>query len=163
MNPNVRSVTEADYEAVAELHADGLGRNDIARRLERSGRTISVIALELGLSFDRSAIIAATEARMADLADKRSILAEALTDDALRLTQQMWEPSKVFNIGGKDNTYTDHPVDEPPADAKRALMGAAGMAIDRSLKLVPVETDQQGLAAVDAWLKGMIGSGDDGG
>lgn len=152
-----RPVTEETDREVRELHAEGHGRNEIARRLQRSGRTISIIADRLGLSFDRTATEEATRARMADLAEKRALLAEALTDDALRLTEQLWQPSKVFNIGGKDNVYTEQDVPEPPADAKRALMTAAGQAIDRSLKLCPPETDAEGLAAVDAWLRGMIG------
>ncbi|MFF1694934.1 hypothetical protein ACFVXC_15070 [Streptomyces sp. NPDC058257] len=64
----------------------------------------------------------------------------------------------MFNIGGKDNTYADHDVDEPPADAKKNLMASAGIAIEKSLKLVPPEReDAEGPAAVDQWLRGMIG------
>ncbi len=132
-----RPVTEETDEEVRRLHAQGLPRNEIARRMNRSGRTVSLIAQRLGLSFDRSATEEATRARSADLAALRTDLAHDLTMDAMRLTQQMWEPSVVFNIGGKDNTYTEHSVDEPPADAKRQLMAAAGAAIDRSLKLAP--------------------------
>lgn len=109
--------------------------------MNRSGRTISIIAAELGLSFDRTATEEATRARKADLDERRVILAEALQGDAEQLTARMWEPAKVFNIGGKDNTYTDQDVDEPPADAKKNLMAAAGMAIDRSLRLVPAAGD----------------------
>ncbi|MEU8723529.1 helix-turn-helix domain-containing protein [Streptomyces antimycoticus] len=132
-----RPVTEETDEEVQRLHAEGCSRNEIARRLQRSGRTISVIAARLGLSFDRTGTEEATRARMADLAEQRTVLAEALIQDAMRLTEQLWEPSVVFSIGGKDNTYTEHPVDQPPADAKRQLMTAAGAAIDRSLKLAP--------------------------
>jgi len=127
-----------EIQAIRDLHAQGLGRNEIARAIGRGTRTVSVHAADMGLAFDRAEMTeTATRVRAADLAEKRAILAEALTDDALRLSEQMWQPAKVFNIGGKDNTYTDKDVPEPPADAKRALMGAAGMAIDRSLKLVP--------------------------
>ncbi|MFF5589719.1 helix-turn-helix domain-containing protein [Streptomyces hygroscopicus] len=132
-----RPVTEETREDVRRLHAEGLSRNEIARRLQRSGRTISVIAADLGLSFDRAATEEATRARMADLAERRAILAEALQEDAERLTEQMWEPAKIYNFGGKDNTYEERDVPEPPADAKRLLMTAAGAAIDRSLKLAP--------------------------
>ncbi|MER8158152.1 helix-turn-helix domain-containing protein [Streptomyces sp. NPDC094472] len=132
-----RPVTEEDEEQVRLLHAEGLSRNEIARRMKRSGRTISVIAQDLGLSFDRTATEEATRARSADLAEKRTILAEALIEDAMRLTEQMWAPSIIYNFGGKENTYEERPVDEPPADGKRQLMAAAGAAIDRSLKLAP--------------------------
>lgn len=76
----------------------------------------------------------------------------------MELTEQMWQPAKVFNIGGRDNTYTEKDVPEPPSDAKKNLMAAAGVAIEKSLKLVPPEReDAESLAAVDQWLRGMIG------
>ncbi|CAL9662704.1 helix-turn-helix domain-containing protein [Streptomyces sp. enrichment culture] len=152
-----RPVTEADYDEVRRLHAQGLGRNAIAREMGRGPRTVSVIAAELGLDFDRSMTAEATRARKADLEERRVLLAEALQGDAERLTEQLWQRAKVFNIGGKDNTYTDHDVDEPPAEAKKNLMAAAGIAIEKSLKLVPPDReDLEGLAAVDAWLRGMM-------
>lgn len=132
-----RPVTDETREQVRALHAEGLGRNEIARRLQRSPRTISVLSAQMGLSYDRTATEEATRARMADLAERRAILAEELQGDAERLTASVWEPAKVFSFGGKDNTYNEKPVDEPPADAKKALMATAGMAIDRSLKLCP--------------------------
>jgi hypothetical protein len=151
-------------QQIRALHADSVTRNDIARRLGIGTRTVSVYATRMGLTFDNAEMTeTATQNRKAQLAARRMDLAEALQEDAERLTEQMWEPAVVFNFGGKDNTFEKRPVDEPPADAKRALMGAAGMAIDRSLKLVPAETDQQGLAAVDQWLRGMMGGSDDAG
>lgn len=155
---DMRALNEDDYQRVAELHAQGLGRNEIARRIGRGPRSVSVIASKLGLVFDVTMTEEATRHRVAQLADRRAMLAEALQDDAERLTEQLWERAKVFNIGGSGNTYTDHELDEPPADAKKALMAAAGIAIEKSLKLVPPEReDTEGLAAVDAWLRGMIG------
>lgn len=137
-NQNSNPVTEEDRQAIRDLHAQGHGRNEIARRLQRGGRTISVEAWAMGLTFDNAAMTeTATKVRQADLAERRTILAEALIDDALRLTEQMWQPAKIYNFGGKDNTYKERPVDEPPADAKRSLMLAAGQAIQRSIQLVP--------------------------
>ncbi|MER8233483.1 helix-turn-helix domain-containing protein [Streptomyces sp. NPDC094049] len=150
-------VGEADEIAVRELHAEGHGRNEIARRTGRGTRTVSVIAARLGLEFTTEGTEKATRHRMAQLAEKRAVLADALTDDALRLSAQLWEPATVFNIGGKDNEYTEQAVPEPPAADKRALMAAATAAAAQSLRLVPPETDVQGLAAVDQWLRGMMG------
>ena len=80
-----RPVTEEDREQIRALHAEGLGRNEIARRLNRGLRTVSVHAAQMGLSFARAAMTEeATRVRKADLEEKRVILAEALTDDALR-------------------------------------------------------------------------------
>ncbi|MFJ3097363.1 helix-turn-helix domain-containing protein [Streptomyces hydrogenans] len=140
--PRPRPVTEADEQAVRRLHAEGLGRNEIARRLDRGTRTISVIAARLNIEFECTRTEKATQHRTAQLAEKRAILADALMDDALRLTAQMWEPAVVFNIGGKDNTYTEEHVPEPPAADKRALMSAAATAAAQSLRLVPPRDDQ---------------------
>jgi hypothetical protein len=137
-----RPVTEETYDAVRVLHAEGHGRNEIARRLSRSPRTVSVIAAELNLAFDRTMTEEATRARMADLNALRAQLAVDLTHDAMRLSGAMWEPAVVYSFGGKDNEYAEQAVDEPPADAKKNLMAAAGMAIDRSLRLVPPADDQ---------------------
>lgn len=151
-------VTEDERAEIIRLHAQGKGRNEIARATRRSSRTVSLICQEEGLVFDVTMTEEATRHRVAQLADRRAMLAEALQDDAERLTEQLWRPAKVFNIGGSGNTYTEKEVDEPPADAKKALMASAGIAIEKSLKLVPPEReDTEGLAAVDQWLRGMIG------
>ncbi|MFG2900965.1 hypothetical protein ACGFZH_28250 [Streptomyces zaomyceticus] len=134
-------VGEADEEAVRQLHAEGLGRNEIARRMGRGTRTVSVIAARLGLEFTTEQTEKATKHRMAQLAEKRAILAEALTDDALRLSAQVWEPATVFNFGGKDNTFEKREMPEPPAADKRALMSAATTAAAQSLRLVPPVTE----------------------
>lgn len=127
-------------EQIRALHAADVPRNEIARQLGIGTRTVSVYATRLGLTFANAELTeVATRVRKAQLAARRMDLAEALQEDAERLTEQMWEPAKIYSFGGKDNTYEDRDVDEPPADAKKALMGAAGMAIDRSLKLVPSE------------------------
>ncbi|MEU6342206.1 helix-turn-helix domain-containing protein [Streptomyces sp. NPDC046977] len=153
----VDPLPEEERDEIRALHAQGLGRNEIARRLGRSGRTITVVAQDMGLTFDRTATEEATRARVADLAEKRTILAEALTDDALRLTEQLWQPAVVFNIGGKDNKYTEKHVDQPPADAKKNLVAAAGMAIDRSLRLVPPANSDGGDDARSVLGRMMVG------
>lgn len=150
-------VTDDERRRIREMHAVGFSRNQIARKLGRSHRTITIHANEMGLEFDRHMTEAATAARKADLAERRVLLAEALQGDAEKLTERIWQKYRVFNFGGSDNRYSSKLVDEPPAEAQRNLMQAAATAIDRSLKLCPPETDTEGLAAVDAWLKGMIG------
>ncbi|QJT04367.1 helix-turn-helix domain-containing protein [Streptomyces asoensis] len=152
-----RAVTQEDYDAVRRLHAQGMGRNEIARTINRGTRTVSVLAAEMNLVFEITVTEEATRHRVAQLAERRAILAEALQDDAERLTEQLWQPAKVFRIGGAANKYVERELDEPPADAKRDLLAAASIAIEKSLKLVPPEReDLEGLAAVDQWLRGMM-------
>ncbi|MGW5409012.1 helix-turn-helix domain-containing protein [Streptomyces spiralis] len=151
-------VTDEERERVRELHAEGKGRNEIAELLGRSGRTISKIADRLGLSFARAAEVrAATEVRQADLADRRAALAQRLHDIAERELDKLTQPHTYFDWGGKDHDFDTYDAPEPTPSDKRALMALAATAIDRSLKLAPPEQDTEGLAAVDAWLKGMMG------
>jgi hypothetical protein len=152
-----RPVTQEDRDRVAELHAEGKSRNDIADILDRSGSTVSRIAADFDppLTFERGPeVAAATAARQADLAALRAELAYQLTVDAERLRAQMWQPTTVYAFGGKDNEYNDHTFDEAPAAEKRALMGTAGMAIDRSLKLAPPE-GSDGLGAAKSMLSSL--------
>ncbi|MER5482931.1 helix-turn-helix domain-containing protein [Streptomyces sp. NPDC002812] len=156
-NQNTNPVRQEELDEIVRLHGEGHGRNEIARRVGRGPRVVSVHCARMGLTFDTTGTEAGTAARVAQLAEKRSILADALVDDALRLTEQMWEPTVVYNIGGKDNTYTAEAVDEPPPAEKRALMAAATAAAAQSLRLVPPEAETEGMAAVDQWLRGMMG------
>ncbi|MEU4171007.1 helix-turn-helix domain-containing protein [Streptomyces sp. NPDC026665] len=151
-------VTDEERERVRELHAEGKGRNEIAEILGRGGRTISSIAKSLGLSFSRAAEVRqATEIRTADLADRRAALAQRLQDVAERELEKVNKPHLYWDWGGKEHDYDERWHDEPTPGDKRALMGVVATAIDRSLKLAPPEQDTEGLAAVDAWLKGMMG------
>ncbi|WP_168714673.1 helix-turn-helix domain-containing protein [Streptomyces sp. A0592] len=163
-NQHSNPITDADLAEIRRLHAEGHGRNEIARRLGRNGRVISNHCAAMGLTFDLTGIETATahrtaqaKLRRAELEEKRAILADALTDDALRLSAQLWEPTVVYNFGGKDNTYEQHAVAEPPPADKRALMAAATAASAQALRLVPPETETEGMAAVDQWLRGMMG------
>jgi helix-turn-helix protein len=154
-------VTEEEREEMRRLHGEGRGRNEIARAIGRSLRTVSVHAADMGLSFDRAMTEEATRVRKIDLEERRVILAEALQGDAERLTEQVWQPTIVYNFGGRENVYREHPVDEPPTDAKKNLIAAAGIAIEKSMKLVPPDReDAEGLAAVDQWLRGMMPGGE---
>jgi len=146
-------MSEDRWEELRQLHAEGLGRNAIARQMGINTSVVSRTAAHLGLDFDRSRIAAATAARVADVAERRSLLAEDLVSDAERLRAQLWQPHLYWDWGGKDHDYDEKLADEPTPADKRALMGAAGMAIDRSLKLLPPETS----SGVDQ-AKSMLGS-----
>ncbi|MFJ2392841.1 helix-turn-helix domain-containing protein [Streptomyces sp. NPDC087843] len=154
-------VTDQERQRVRELHAQGRGRNEIATEPGRSGRTISEIAKGLGLSFARAAQVQqATEIRTADLADRRAATAQRLQDVAERELEKVNAPHTYFDWGGKDHDFDTYEAPEPTPADKRALMGVVATTLDRSLKLAPPEQDTEGPAAVDAWLKGMMPSGE---
>lgn len=133
-------ITAADREQVRRLHAEGKTRNQIAREIGRSGSTVSKIARELDLSFERGPeVVAATEARRMDLAARRQQLAEALHQDAERLRAQLWEPCTIGAFGGKDNEWSQVDLDRPPFAEQRQILAATSIAVDKSLKLAPAE------------------------
>lgn len=156
-NQHTNGATQDELDEIRRLHGLGHSRNGIARLIGRGGRFVSEHAARMGLDFDRAKTEAATAARKADLEERRTLLADLLVDDALRLRARIWEPTFVYNIGGKDNTFTKEEVPEPPPADKRALMTAATAAAAQSLRLVPPETETEGMAAVDQWLRGMMG------
>lgn len=152
-----KPLTDAERDRIRALHGQGMGRNDIAAELGRSQSTVSKVAAELGLSFDRSRTEAATTAKVADAKARRAALSLALIGDAERLRSQMWVPTEYRDHGGKDFIEARWVQEEPTAADKLKLMQAAGVAVDRSLRLEQHDTDSQGLAAVDQWLKTMFG------
>jgi len=155
--PAARPVTDQDREQIKQLHAEGLGCNQIADRLNRSASTIGRLARELGLPFDRSRVIAATRAAVADARARRADLALVLLDDATRLRAQIWEPHEYIDHGGRDFTEARWTQHEPSPQDKRNLMLAAATAIDRVLKLDLHDRGDDGGADVDAWLDNMTG------
>ncbi|WP_086564923.1 hypothetical protein [Streptomyces africanus] len=144
---------EEYHDQIRELHALGYGRNRIAREIGRAPVMVSRTAEFLGLTFDRSKIEAATKARLADIAERKSLLAEDLLSDAEKLRAQLWEPTTVYSFGGAHNTYEEHEFPEAPAAEKRALMSTAATAIDRVMKLIP-EQESSNLDSA----KSMLGS-----
>ncbi|MFB7294661.1 helix-turn-helix domain-containing protein [Streptomyces rubiginosohelvolus] len=156
-------VADQNRETVRQLHAEGLGRNAIAKQLKCSGRTISEIAGELGISFAARAgqVAAATEVRQADLADRRTAFAAKLQDIAERAAAKISQPLLYWDWGGKEHDFDTHLAPEPiPAD-KRALMGTVATALDRSLKLVPPKEESgvdEGLALITQLMSGLTAS-----
>ncbi|MGW3511189.1 helix-turn-helix domain-containing protein [Streptomyces sp. NPDC000994] len=135
-----RPIDAKDRAAVKRLHKQGKSRNDIARAIKRSPSTVSKIAGELGLTFERGAeVVAATEARRIDLAARRALLAEQLHEDAERLRAQLWEPCTYGEFGGKDNKWAQVNLERPRFGDQRQILAAAGTAIEKSLKLSPAE------------------------
>ncbi|WP_018908765.1 helix-turn-helix domain containing protein [Salinispora arenicola] len=157
-----RPVTQADYDRVRELHAQGMSRNEIGRTIGRSGRTISRLAQELGLSFERSGATAkATEARKADAATRRARIEEQALASAERLLKQMWKPALVFNFGGRENDYNSTTLEEPPFSDKRAIATSVQALMQTALKIAEHDRADAATSGVDEWLKHMTEDGDD--
>lgn len=124
---------------IQRLAAEGVSRDAIVRQLGCSRHSVTKYA-PAG-SFDRSKTAAAVAAHTVDMAARRAQLAQDLLDDARRLREQLWQPTTVFNFGGKDNTYNERELDEAPADIKRTLMQASTAALTAHLRLVDHDSD----------------------
>lgn len=131
----VTPISTAQRRQVLALHADGQGRNEIARTVGIALGSVTKIVSEAGLNFDRTATVAATAAAKADARARRAELGRLLLEDAHRLREQVWTPTTVFNFGGKDNTYEEHLMPKPPTGDLRNLMVIAATAIDKHLVL----------------------------
>lgn len=153
-----RPITETDRRAVRRHHAAGMTRNDIARKLKRSPSTVSKLAVEMGLTFDRAAEVAtATAVRKADLDARRTEMAHRLHDVAERELGRMTQPTLYWEWGGKDHTYAQKEQPEPTPADRRTMMATAGAALDRSLKLLPPKVDpgEQGRSVVGELMAGL--------
>ncbi len=143
-----------------------LARNEIARRTGRSTDTIRRIAHQIGHRFDRTKTETATRARQADLAARRAELATALVADAARLRAQLWEPcverkamavSRGSDVGSVVEIVEVH-HDRPPFADQQRIMVSVGIAVDKVLAIDRHDNSAgEGLAAVDRWLRAMIG------
>lgn len=130
-----RPLTAAEADRVRELHAQGMSRNLIAKEIGRSWSSVTKLAKQLGLTFDRAAPRAAIEAAIVDAKAKRASLMQNLLDDAEKLRQQLWQPAHVYSFGGKDNTFAEAHVPQPSFRDQRDIMAAANTALGASLRL----------------------------
>ncbi|MFF4369641.1 helix-turn-helix domain-containing protein [Streptomyces sp. NPDC001594] len=135
-----RPVTDEDREQVRALHAEGLGRNAIARQLGRSSRTVSVLAEELGLTFDRTATAEATRARVIDTRERRQSLIERYYAQADKILARLErDEHQITEVSlGKVIRYTA--TDLPTQDV-RNLIQAAGAAASQAVKLEALNSD----------------------
>lgn len=132
---------DATRARILELHAQGLGCNQIARQAGAAPATVSKICKDAGLTFDRSQTRAGVAARSIDVKAARTQLKLDLLQDAQRLRQQLWEPAEVINFGGKDNTLNRVTLPQPLFVEKKNIMTAVGMAVDRFAKLDALDAD----------------------
>ncbi|QSE90309.1 helix-turn-helix domain-containing protein [Rhodococcus pseudokoreensis] len=130
--PTTRETIAPD---VAKLHAEGHGRNEIARQLDCSPSTVTKAAEIAGVTFDRTATVQATEAAKLDAKARRSRLAVRWLD----IAEQALDAISPHN----------------PRDA-RDLAVVAGVATDKSLRLDEFDNTDSDYATVDVWLAAML-------
>lgn len=156
-------ITAAEKARILEAIKAGERRNDISRRFGRSPSTVSKIAHDAGLNFDRTATAAATKAKQHDNRARRAALApeflakaEQALDKINEAISRMSGPTVVYNFGGRDNVYEEHTLDQPPMEVIRAaaaavrdLMQTAKTATAAVLDMERVDTPPDGAGVLE--------------
>lgn len=159
-------LTPDEQQAILDLIDAGHTRNDIARRTHRSPGTITNIARANDRTFDRTETETATRARQVDMAARRAAIAAGLLDDVVRLRGELFAPcverrAMVVSRGGDRGSAVEivevhHP--RPPFADQQRIMTCVGIAVDKVLAIDRHDNQaDEGLAAVDRWLREMIG------
>jgi hypothetical protein len=165
MEAMAKPLTDDERARIVALMAEGKGRREIARTVERSTTTITRVAAEIGHDWlasadarTQSTLSRAHEARGAYCAERRASLAAKATEEAERLLAELHGDYLVFNFGGRDNTFAKELLAEPPIEAKRAMVQSF-----RELIRTVLDIDRhdnradEGGAAVDEWLRSIVG------
>lgn len=150
-------LTDKDRQHILKLHQEGLSRNAIAKKTGRGLATITRTVHAAGRTFDRRTPLEATANAAADRKTRRNQLMDDLLTDAAKLRTQLWQPTKLVNFGGKDNTLAETTLDEPLFVDKKNIMSAVGMAVDRLIKLEALDAEN-GKTEVESMLIKLIGS-----
>lgn len=141
-----RPVTPEERASIVASIRAGKARNEVARESGRSPGTITTIARDEGLSFERAGeVAAATEARQADNRARRAALIGALYEDADWMRQKLRERHTVHDFT-KDGEFVTGEIDLPTAGDMRAYMTAVGIALDKALLLERADGGADGQA-----------------
>ena len=151
-----RPVEAATRVRVIELVKAGTPRNAVARELMIAPSSVSKIAAEEGLTFERANETAsATAARAHDLKVRRLELIDELFSKAQDHLVAIDQPFLAFNIGGKDNVYTDQELDRAPTPDILNLHRAASLALKDARELIH-DDDDEGVGEAESMLMNLI-------
>ena len=120
---------------VLDLYDKGLNRTQIARATGILETDLTDILREEGLVLDVTKVKARNKGRLEEAAEQRARIMRKMMNASESLLSQMDQPARVFNFGGRDNTFAEHELDEPPIADKLRLMQAAGIGVDKALAL----------------------------
>ncbi|QNA93249.1 MULTISPECIES: hypothetical protein [unclassified Microbacterium] len=130
------AISDDQKAQVLALHAQGLARNEIARRVGISAGSVTNICRAADRDFDRSETKRATEARQVDLAAGRIRLAKKMLAASEAMLDDIDGEYLVYNFGGKDNDYNEHLLAAAPVEVKRNIITTAGITFDKLTRIV---------------------------
>ncbi|WP_219825167.1 helix-turn-helix domain-containing protein [Streptomyces roseicoloratus] len=134
-------VTDEERAEIRRLHAEGHGRNEISRRVGRSARTISAQADQMGLTFDRTATAAATEAKVIDARARRARIMEQLYDVIEADLAYLKKPDTYDLVEVSAGKAVHFATERLPAQDRRALITGISTAITATSRLEALEGD----------------------
>ena len=150
-------ITDTQRQRIIDLHGQGLTRNDIARQTGVSAGTVTNVCKANDLTFDRSATINATQAKVADNKARRAAITERLYKRAEAILDRLEAPTYMVRMMGPTGSEKVHD-EAPPAGDERNLATSIAVYLDKATKLEDYDRsgDESG-AAVDKWLAHMMG------
>lgn len=141
--------TEAQRAEAIELYRTD-GPSAVEKKLGVLKGTVTKWAKAAGVETVSVSITrAGTEAASVYAKARRTELAKLLLEDAHKLRAQLWQPARLVNFGGKDNTLNETTLDEPLFVDKKNILGAVGIAVDRVLKIDAADADNGTEAGVN--------------
>lgn len=135
-------VTEHQRQQVRDLHAQGLPRNEIARRVGISNDSVSKICRAAGLGFDRAGTEAATKAKQIDHKARRTAIISRLYAQSEKILDRLESPGGYKTIAkGERGRDVEVSLDFiPPGDRRNELTSIA-ISLDKAVALERVDTD----------------------
>lgn len=129
---------------LADIQAGEKGCNAIAREHEVSPDTVRGIASSAGIlnAFSRTKTENATRAKTADLAARRTAIAEMLLDDIEKMRDRAWSEYQVVTSGPLGAEITTLKL--PPLRDAQAAYTSIGISLDKHLALVRHDGDTGG-------------------
>lgn len=138
-----------------ELIRGGMARNAVARELRIAPSTVTKIAQDENLTFDRGPTAAAVAARQLDMKARRLELIEELMSKAADHLVAIDQPFLAFSFGGKDNTYEEHTLDRPPTGDLLNLHRATSIALKDARDLIR-DDDDEGVGEAESLLMNLV-------
>jgi hypothetical protein len=153
LDPDKRAAVLVDVQDAA----DGTNEQSagaIAKAHGVSVSSVTKIAKTAGLehAWRRTQTASASRAKTVDNRSRRAALSAAMLNDAERIRLRVWEPTFVVTATG---AKVD--VDVPVAADVRQLVSAVTAYVKSSLEIDAKDAESEQHAAVDAWLREVIG------
>jgi hypothetical protein len=133
-----RLVEPETVARILSMHAEGMGRNQIAKELGLAWSTVTKHVREAGLSFDTSQTELAVRARTLDLAVARAELGKMMLAAATDLLEQIDAPAVMthYQPAGEhtEGEWVEHVIDQPTFSDQQRIMTMAAIAFDKGTK-----------------------------